>query len=365
MSFIQNIFGKKEQPIQSNADFWNWFRQHEKSFFNVLSTDSDNTETKFFDHISPKLEELKDGYYLLAGMFDDHTAELIISAEGEISNMVFVEELIAAAPKIDGWKFTALKQPDENDRLAIKMDKYDFNHQNIHFTADQLEDYPDEISISLIYDQLTDLNLDTVRAGIFIFLDNYLGELDAATKIDNISIISRREAIGELIPITKLKSYLIWREKEFIEKYDGFRHDTENDAYSSFEAELPNGNGLIAIMNTTLLNWEGKASHPWLAFLTIKYDGEEYGGMPDKEDYQLMDKIEDEIMGQMKDTEGYLNLGRQTADNEREVYFACTEFRLPSKVLYEIQQKYNAQFEIKYEIYKDKYWKWFEQFNRG
>ncbi|WP_430402122.1 DUF695 domain-containing protein [Fluviicola sp.] len=365
MNLFNKIFGSKHVPITSNSEFWTWFQQNERTFFNVLNNKNANVEVDLFDRISPKLNELKDGYYLLAGMFDKKTAELIITDEGDARNIVFVEELIADAPKIDGWKFTALKQPDTDEKFVITMNKCEFNHQNIHFCVNQLEDYPDEIDISIIYDGLTDLNVDTVRNGVYIFLDNYLGELDSLMNIDNLSIIGRKEAGEEIIPITKLKSYLIWRQKEFIEKYEGFRHDTEEDLYSTFEATLENGNTLIAIMNTTLLDWDAKASHPWLVIFRIKYEGTKDSGLPNNEDYELMNQIEDEIMSQLKDHDGYLNLGRQTADGEREIFFACREFRLPSKVLYSIQQKYSEHFKTSYEIYKDKYWKWFDRFNQG
>nr|WP_294861270.1 DUF695 domain-containing protein [uncultured Fluviicola sp.] len=362
MSLFNKIFGSKHLPITSDSEFWTWFQQNEKTFFNVLNNKKSDMEADFFNRISSRLDELKEGYYLLAGMFDSQTAELIITADGDVRNIVFVEELIASAPKIDGWKFTALKQPDNDEKFIITMGKYEFNHQNIHFCVNQLEGYPDEIDISIIYDGLTDLNADTVRNGIYIFLDNYLGELDSLMNIDNLSVISRREAGDEIIPITKLKSYLTWRQKEFVEKYDGLRHDTEKDLYSTFEATLENGNPLIVIMNTTLLDWDAKASHPWLVIFRTKYEGSEDNGMPDNSDYELMNRIEDEIMQQLKDNEGYLNLGRQTADGEREIFFACREFRRPSKVLHAIQEKYSGHFEISYEIYKDKYWKWFDQF---
>jgi hypothetical protein len=52
------------------------------------------------------------------------------------------------------------------------------------------------------------------------------------TTIDNLKIISKEEAQKELIPVEKLKAYLTWRQKEFIEKYEGVRRNTENDNYS-------------------------------------------------------------------------------------------------------------------------------------
>ncbi len=54
---------------------------------------------------------------------------------------------------------------------------------------------------------------------------------------------------------------------------------------------------------------------------------------------------------------------RPTADRVREVYFACRDFRKPSKVLYKLGNDYADRIEISYEIYKDKYWQSFNRFH--
>jgi hypothetical protein len=128
------------------------------------------------------------------------------------------------------------------------------------------------------------------------------------------------------------------------------------------EAELESGNNLIAVINTQLLNWDSKASHPWIAVITFQYDGSNNNGMPYEDDYQNLDEIEDGIMEQLTDKDGYLYIGRQTANNEREIYFACKDFRKPSKVFFKTQKENSDKFEIDYEIYKDKYWQSFERF---
>jgi hypothetical protein len=170
-----------------------------------------------------------------------------------------------------------------------------------------------------------------------------------------------QQAEKELVPIAKLKDFLDWREKEFIEKYDGVRYDTSEDGHSTLEAELESGNKLIAVVNTQLLNWDSKASHPWIAAIIFKYDGDNNNGMPNDNDYQTLNEIEEGILQQLLDKDGYLYIGRQTANSEREIYFACKDFRKPSKVFFKTQQE-NNYFEIEYDIYKDKYWQSFERF---
>ncbi|KFF10447.1 DUF695 domain-containing protein [Flavobacterium hydatis] len=361
MSILKNIFSKKEEAIKSNADFWNWFEKNEKDFYNAVSRGT-NIEKDFFDKLSPQLQALKEGYFFLTGMLNEQTAELVLTADGNIKNIVFVEELVNAAPKLPNWKFTALKPATNIENVSIKMGDYTFGTENLFFYSNDDKEYPDTIDITVVHLDCNEENKPIITNGTYIFLDNYLGELHFTENIDIIEVIGKDEANKELIPIEKLQAFLIWRQKEFVEKYEGVRHNTENDGYSSLEATLNNGLPLIAVINSTLFEWDAKPSHPWILTVKIGYNGEQNNGFPDNEMFQLLNEIEDNFLTKkLKDSEGYLNLGRETADSLREIYFACKDFRKPSKVLEEIKDKFGSQVEIEYEIYKDKYW---QSFNR-
>lgn len=364
MSFLKNIFGKKDAPLTNNADFWNWFLKNEKDFFSIVKSHND-IERNFFNKLAPKLAELKDGYFFLTGMYDDNTAELVFTADGNTKNIVFVEELVAQAPQINGWKFTALKPALSIENISIEMVGNKFNSDNMFFYANNQPNYPDEIDISIVHNDFNEGNKISIINGSLIFLDNYLGELDFLNNIDNLNVIGKNEAVEELIPIGKLKDFLTWRQKEFTEKYDGIRYDTENDTYSILQAELESGNKLLATINTQLLNWDSKASHSWIAVLIFKYNGSKNNGMPSSEDYETLNNIEDELMLNLTDKDGYLNVGRQTAESERKIYFACKDFRNPSKIFHQIEKKYADRFSIDYDIYKDKYWKSFNRFKNS
>ncbi|UOQ77587.1 DUF695 domain-containing protein [Hymenobacter sp. 5516J-16] len=362
MSFFKNILNKQKQtPIVSYEDFWRWFLIHEKTFFKATK-EHNNIESDFLDKLSPKLNELKEGFYFLVGMDSENVAELVITVDGTIENIIFAEELINSAPKIEGWKFTALKPEIDITNVSISMAGYSFNCGNMSFYATDHHDCPDLIDITVVHKDATEENESEIAKGVHIFLDNYLGELNYATTIDNLQIISPPDAPGNLIPIEKLKNFLIWREKEFIEKYEGIRHNTESDSYAGLEAELESGKPMLAVVNTDLLNWDGKASHPWILHIEIQYNGEESRGLPDEKDYKTLDDIEDGIIQELKDSEGYLNIGRETADGVRDIYFACRDFRKPSKLLYQIQNEYADIFPLTYYIYKDKYWQSFNRF---
>lgn len=364
MSFLDKILGKKESPIESYSDFWNWFLKHEKEFFKIVQ-EGNNIHKGFLDKIAPKLDEIHDGFYFLTGMFDKQSAELILTPDGAIKNIYVIEELVNAAPKIEGWKFTALKSASDINDVGITYENFNFDKGNLKFYPNIHNDYPDEIDLTIVYDHFEDDKKSVVTNGVYIFLDNYLGELHSVTLIDNLEVIGYENDTQELIPIEKLKDYLIWREKEFVEKYEGVRHNTENDSYAGFESKKKDGGVLLAIMNTDILEWDKKASHPWVLNVQILFDGSDTNGMPDKETYQLLNEIEDEIMAELKDIQGYLNIGRETADGKREIYFACKEFRKPPKVLDKLIKKYSKTLEISYEIYKDKYWQTFRHYQQN
>ena len=360
MGFFNSLFTKKEAPIHSNADFWKWFKQQEKAFYKI--TKSGENIHDFHDKLSPKLNELREGYFFLSGMCTDDVAELVITADGHIKNFAFVEDLIADAPAIKGWQFTALKPAMDIHTYGIKMDGFDFSAETLSFYPNEDKNHPDEIDITVVHSDLTEDNKDSVILGTHIFLDNYLGEINFATTIDAISVISKTHAEKELISIEKLKAYLIWREKEFVEKYEGIRHNTDTDGYCTFEGSLENGNTVVAVINTTLLEWDSVASHPWIARIEIGYDGSNSGGLPHRNDFSGLNSFEDTLLIQLKDSDGYLNIGRETGDNTRTIYFACNDFRKPSKVIDALAKQYQGVWDISYSIYKDKYWQTFNRF---
>ncbi|WP_228462946.1 DUF695 domain-containing protein [Chryseobacterium caseinilyticum] len=364
MGIFNKVFGKKEEKreveIKTYKDFWDWFLTEEKEFYEVIKNHK-NIETDFFDIISPKLKQLNEGYYFLCGMSDDAVAELIITADGDVKNIVFAEEIIAEAPKSERWKFTALK-PEMNLDHGIKMDGKDFSQDNIFFYSNEIEGYPDEIDVTFVYEGLTEENKNDCVTGVCIFLDNFLGELNFATQIDTFNVVGTDEAEAELVPVSKLRDFLSWREREFIEKYKDLKDMGDEDAYSILEAVLNNGLPLIATVNTTALNYEAKASYPWISALKIEYNGNENNGLPESGDYAKLDSIEENAYQNLKTGGGSVYIGRESANNVREIYFASKDFRKPSKVLQNII-KNHPEYKMSLEIYKDKYWQSFERYN--
>lgn len=362
MGIFDKFSGKKDPDREtlSYKDFWDWFLTKEKTFFEVVQN-GEHIEEQFFDVMAPELAKINEGYYFLSGMSDEHTAELIITVEGDIKKIIFAEELVAAAPKMDRWKLTALKPETDIENVGIRMNEYEFTKDNIYFYSNEINGYPDEIDMVFVYEDLNEENRNSVTTGICIFLDNFLGELNFATQIDTFSVIGKDEAEKELIPIEKLKEFLLWREREFTEKYKDMKLESE-DRFSLLEATLENGMPLMATVNVSLLKYNAKASYPWISVLKIFYDGNMNSGFPEEKDYNAMNIIEDYAVEVLSPEHGNLYIGRETADSCRSIYFASKDFRQPSKVFDQIIKE-NPPYKISLEIYKDKYWQSFEHYN--
>ena len=359
MGFLSKLIGRQTEeaaePIETYADFWNWFAKRQSDFHKIIQTkDPARVEREIFGELSNALGQLADGFYFLVGMLDDSTAELVLTADGNPKTVVFVEELVAAAPAIPGWQFTPLKQPTKG--ITIRMNGAEFGDETLSFYPNDHDEMPDLIDITVVHDVLDAADADWAKQGAYIFLDNILGELNFLTEIDELSFRGPSNAEKNLIPIEALPNFLETRKALFAEKYDGVRIFTDEDNYSVIEAIRESGMPLIATVNTDLLAWDKKASHPWMFVITIKFDGRNTNGLADANTMEKLTEIEDAISARLKDQDGYLNIGRQTADSQRNIFFACVDFREPSKVGHEIQRRYNGNAAIEFDIFKDKYW---------
>ncbi|MGH2643760.1 MAG: DUF695 domain-containing protein [Chitinophagaceae bacterium] len=340
-------------------DFWNWFQENSNDFLSMVKT-GNRVEKDFFQKLSSKLEEITEGIFFLVGMIDENTAELTFTPDGVVKNVVFVEDIVQAAPVMNGWKFIALKQAFDLEDCNVQMQGYSFDKETLTFYSNDHLEYPDEIDITIIHKNYKEGNKEIISGGAYIFLDNYLGELNFINTIDHLDVIGPAQVKKEPVPASKLKDFLIWREKEFLEKYGGIRHNTESDQYTTMEGILENGKPIIALMNATLLDWDRKASHPWILRIGITYEGHYKTGMPDDKTHDLLNAFEEKISDKLPDHEGFLNIGRQTSDNIREIYYACKDFRKPSKILYQLNISYKGKVDFMFDIYKDKYWQTFD-----
>jgi len=360
MKFLNKLFGKKEEPIKKEikkltiSEFWNWFDDNQIRFLKAVKSQK-NIQFEFVTPVFNKLNQIKEGAFLLTGMMDDNNAELVLTAEGNLRAFPYINELIDSAPKLENWKFTAFKPPMDFPDFGINMGPKSFTTENIFFYPENESDYPDEISIKLIYsDEYTNDESELIENGTFIFVENYLGEVKTATKIDRLSVEHNVNSDKELNPISKLNEYINWREKEFIEKYEGVFLNSDESNYSSLEWDKGD-KAIVGIVNSDIIKWDKKASHPWVIVITITFDEHENNGMPNPEALQTYYQFEDKLRELLPDKDGYIHVAQTTGLGKREIYYATKDFMKPIQILEETKSETNFEYNV--EVFKDKYWK--------
>lgn len=368
MDFWKNLFDKPDEGGESDPvydAFWSWFLEYQGEFARVLRS-HDDIEDKFLKPVLAKLQEVRAGLKMMVGMVGDtDTVDLVLTADGNILALGYAEGLARAAPKILGWKISALKPPASLEKLQMQMHNQVFDFTTLSFYANDREEYPDLVDITIVHRDFNVKNASEIKTGVFIFLDHLLGERTFVEAVDELKVIGPVDAERPLMPILKLKDFLAKREKEFASKYQGVRYDAETDGYTKLEGRLPDNSPLVATINTMLLGWDHKASHPWLVRVIVTYDGKAHNQMPDEATYGLLEKLEEDIEAELKDHDGYLNIGRQTGGGKREIYLACWDFRKPLKVMDKVVKGSTDGFHIAFAVHKDKYWRWFEKFRVG
>lgn len=356
MHTLHQLLGASGDSIVDYDSFWSWFWKNERSFHRVLRKGT-NVNEAFFDKVTPRLTEVKEGLHCLAGMIDEHTAELIITADGVPANIVFAEELVKVAPTMPGWKVVALKSSVDLGQAKLHVDNLVFSADTLRFYGIEHPEYPDEVDITVLYRDYDQGEQSTVRSAVFTFLDAYLGELNALLLIDHVNVIALRHAEKDTIGMDKLKDYLRWREAEFVEGYERSWPAGDNAMHLLLEAELGDGSTALATINSDLLKWEHKASYQWIVILEVPFSATA-DGLPDNDTQRWLSDLEELLKAEIG-PDRCVSIGRQTAQGQRDIYLACREFREPSKILYRLSRQYP---QVQYDIFKDKYWKYFKRF---
>ncbi|MDF1697253.1 MAG: DUF695 domain-containing protein [Saprospiraceae bacterium] len=363
MNFYKNLFNKpkKDKPEPATIEnFWKWFLRVNHTFYTPIINQKD-VEYEVLNPILAKLNSIHSGTYLLVGMADENTAEIIFTPEGNLRNYTFIEALVEQSPTLENWKFTAFKPPADKLVFEIKIGDLSFNQDNVKFYPIEEPEYPDEIIIKMVYLEDFDASeTEFIENACFIFIENFLGELQVQTQIDYLSLEPDFQDTSKLIDIIKLKDYIRWREKEFIEQYNGVFFDSENSTYMTLEWENETSK-MIGFCNSDLIKWEAKASHPWVVIVTVSYAVDSNNGMPSTALLEEIYAFEDFLVKTLPDRDGFLQVGQTTGEGARHTYYACKDFRRISDFLKANQEKTN--FDYSFDIFKDKYWRSMQLFN--
>ena len=193
------LFFKKKDSIEG---FWNWFTKHKDD----LNKIDNNNRDQILNRILSELSKIKPELSIEISKEENGIREMTISPEGDRDKFETVISIIEKAPKIEGWKFVAFRQPLGFD--------FTLEYQGIKLTPSELFFFPirDEESLDIIiYGKgFIEHDFNTLAHYGLIMMDNVLGEYDCVTKIRHYDFkdISELSDTDDLIPLTELRSYI-------------------------------------------------------------------------------------------------------------------------------------------------------------
>jgi len=159
-------------------NFWQWFEQN-SSRLAKFETDQE----RVFNELERQLKEVDGGLTFEFGPRDKEEREFVISADGKIEVFPVVTKLVAAAPKLPGWKIIAFRQPKSLD-LVVEFRGAKLGKDDLWFVAE-----PDGNKLGLtlyIRGYKSDKESEALAYASFLLLDSALGEYAVETQIGSI-----------------------------------------------------------------------------------------------------------------------------------------------------------------------------------
>lgn len=200
-----NMFGlfQKQESIEK---FWNWFQSNEKSLRD-FQKNPDKTLTQVLENI----KKIQSGLAVEFEPPQNNIINVTISADGDRDNFAIVQDIVAKAPKIEGYTFVAFRQrmPTESVKgMVLKVEDHELNPNNMKFFP-VISD--DTLDIIIYANNITEENYNQFAYGGLMLVDNILGEYDCVTKVrtyDFQNMPTNEEELKDLKPLLDLADFV-------------------------------------------------------------------------------------------------------------------------------------------------------------
>jgi hypothetical protein len=288
---------------------------------------------------------------------------LIITADGDVRFIPLAEELAASAPAIPGWRITALKPALPAEDIRIEVDGLSFAAENLFFIRHEDSNYPEKIAVEIVYRGYDSTREEVINNGIILFLDNILGEERAATVIDELLLGDAAIADGDKLPISKLASYLDWRQREIAATEQAGELSLPDANFVPIRLGSGENAASSALIDFALLDWPDKLQLPWILEINCRYIGSaEFS----EEALTEVEGLSFNLNGRLTKEQKFVYFGRhyqQVQPFSCSHYYAFADFRVAAKAASGCKAVGAGTWQVEYNIYKDRYWESLLRFN--
>ena len=158
------------------AVFWKWFGKNQNRF-DHLERDQDI----LMDELGTAVHTYKKGLVFEIGAKKEDTREFVISADGLENLFPAVSKLVAAAPKLPGWRIIAFRpRMEDYSRFTVEYAGRKFDPKEIWFYS-RIKDR--HFDVIFYHPSYRDEDRNLIISGTYILLDMALGEYDVVTGI--------------------------------------------------------------------------------------------------------------------------------------------------------------------------------------
>jgi hypothetical protein len=179
---VFSLFSSKNKSPEQQ--FWEWFGKNEKMLY-----DFEKDRNRTFGKLKTALSKVHPDLTYEFGVEKDGTREFVISADGLKEALSAVESLYAAAPAMQGWKFTKFR-PRCGAPQCIRFNDFEVRPEDIEISV---EADGDKAGLTLFIRGYEESRKNVFMGAAFIMLDHAIGEYDMITKVGFIYIKSFEE----------------------------------------------------------------------------------------------------------------------------------------------------------------------------
>lgn len=195
--------------MSKEQQFWDWFKVNEAKFFFLNQINDENEKERILDDLLFHLHEYCDHLFFEVGGHPNEKQDLIITAEGNTDYFETVESLVKQAPTLEYWSIIAFKPAIGFS--AIEYNGIKLNPETMYFNPLNNK-ASTKIGLRVHIDHFNPTREKDFLQGVYLLLDNILGEKSTALEIGYVDVKSMPPSPEkeDLIGFIKLPQYIQW-----------------------------------------------------------------------------------------------------------------------------------------------------------
>ena len=199
------------------ASFWEWFTE---SANELVCTEGEAYPEEKLDLIMVALHKIHGGIYFEIGI-DDGQNDLVISSESDKTLFPIVFEIVRRAPKLNEWKFTALKPP-MGAQFGYKDNYIELEPSSLTYTPLFSENSPNTIGLRVYVGNDAQELEGQYIVGLWRMIETLIGEWLAAEIVVYIEPASAPAPDVQVNDLATLETYVreFLKERGIVDPYE-------------------------------------------------------------------------------------------------------------------------------------------------